>query len=101
MSESTPDLASLLQTLVQQQTALLQVHTESVRLQRVLIEHLVGGPSANDVVHERRPAEPAPVAGIPLTAATAQAPLQPTSAPPTPRSESADQTPIAPVSSDV
>jgi hypothetical protein len=37
-----PDLATLLRDLVQQQTAMLQVQAESVRLQRVLVERLLG-----------------------------------------------------------
>ena len=43
------DLAGLLQTIAQQQTAifqqqaaLLQVHNETVRLQRLLVEHMLG-----------------------------------------------------------
>jgi hypothetical protein len=39
---SQPDLATLLRDLVQQQTAMLQVQAESVRLQRVLVERLLG-----------------------------------------------------------
>ena len=43
------DLAGVLQTIAQQQTAifqqqaaLLQVHGEAVRLQRLLVEHMLG-----------------------------------------------------------
>ena len=36
------DLAGVLQTIAQQQTALLQVHGETVRLQRLLVEHMLG-----------------------------------------------------------
>src|SRR5437764_10678782 len=43
------DLAGVLQTIAQQQTAifqqqaaLLQVHSETVRLQRLLVEHMLG-----------------------------------------------------------
>ena len=36
------DLAALLRDILQQQTAMLQVQAESVRLQRVLVEHLLG-----------------------------------------------------------
>ena len=39
------DLAAVLRDLVAQQTALLHVHAESVRLQRVLAEHLLLQPS--------------------------------------------------------
>ena len=38
MSVSDADLQSLLHTLVEQQTALLNVQAENARLQRVLIE---------------------------------------------------------------
>jgi hypothetical protein len=37
-----PDLATLLHDLLQQQTAMLQVQAESVRLQRMLVDHLLG-----------------------------------------------------------
>jgi len=39
------DLAGLLQAMLQQQTAMLQVQAESVRLQRLLVERLLGAPS--------------------------------------------------------
>src|ERR1051325_358719 len=39
---SQPDLAALLRDILQQQTAMLQVQAESVRLQRVLVERLLG-----------------------------------------------------------
>jgi hypothetical protein len=35
------DLAGLLQAMLQQQTAMLQVQAESVRLQRLLVERLL------------------------------------------------------------
>src|SRR5690242_14967669 len=38
---SQPDLAALLRDILQQQTAMLQVQAESVRLQRVLVERLL------------------------------------------------------------
>lgn len=40
---SDGDVAGLLQAMLQQQTAMLQVQAESVRLQRLLVERLVGG----------------------------------------------------------
>jgi hypothetical protein len=39
---SQPDLTTLLRDILQQQTAMLQVQAESVRLQRVLVERLLG-----------------------------------------------------------
>src|SRR5579859_7656811 len=39
---SQPDLTTLLREILQQQTAMLQVQAESVRLQRVLVERLLG-----------------------------------------------------------
>ncbi len=46
---SQPDLTTLLRDILQQQTAMLQVQAESVRLQQVLVEHLVGvsGPQSD------------------------------------------------------
>jgi hypothetical protein len=70
MSERPADLATLLEALIQQQTALVQVHGENLRLQRLLIEHLVGGGSVARWVGEHTRAEPATsVAGPPVTAA--------------------------------
>jgi hypothetical protein len=40
---SQQDLAALLHDILQQQTAMLQVQAENVRLQRVLVERLLGG----------------------------------------------------------
>jgi hypothetical protein len=40
------ELAALLANLVQQQTALLQVHTQNLELQRFFVERLLGIPSA-------------------------------------------------------
>jgi hypothetical protein len=42
MTEPAPDLHGLLRTFVEQQTALLGVHAESVRLQRILVERVLG-----------------------------------------------------------
>ena len=39
---ATIDVAGLLQRLLEQQTALLQAHGESLRIQRLLVEHLLG-----------------------------------------------------------
>jgi hypothetical protein len=39
---SQPDLTTLLRDILQQQTAMLQVQAESVRLQRLLLERLLG-----------------------------------------------------------
>jgi hypothetical protein len=47
-----PDLATLLRDLVQQQTAMLQVQAESVRLQRVLVERLLGVSGSSATVAE-------------------------------------------------
>lgn len=40
-----PDITRLLQSLMQQQTALLELHGEAVRLQRLLIERFLDAPS--------------------------------------------------------
>jgi hypothetical protein len=42
------DLAGVLQTIAQQQTALLQVHGDTVRLQRLLVEHMLGNQAGRD-----------------------------------------------------
>ena len=44
------DLAGLLQAMLQQQTAMLQVQAESLRLQRLLVERLVGATSGETSV---------------------------------------------------
>ena len=61
VSEPPPEIAGLLQTMVQQQTAmmqqqaaLLQVHGETVRMQGLLLEHLLRVPSnASEPTPER------------------------------------------------
>jgi hypothetical protein len=45
VSETAVDLQALLRTLVAQQTALLDAQVENARLQRVLVERLVGMPA--------------------------------------------------------
>jgi hypothetical protein len=52
---SSSNVSALLQTLLQQQAAMLQVHAESLRLQRVLVDRLLGG-----TVDEHLGAEPPP-----------------------------------------
>src|SRR5579864_6254771 len=54
---SQPDVAALLRDILQQQIAMLQVQVESVRLQRVLVERLLGAPGPR---HDA--AEPAAIA---------------------------------------
>jgi hypothetical protein len=58
------DLASLVATLLQQQsatlqlqTALLEVHSESMRLQRLLVERLLGNASSADITAGEPPSE--------------------------------------------
>src|SRR5690348_7852439 len=48
------DLMTLLRDILQQQTAMLQVQAESVRLQRVLVERLLGvsGPQSDAQAHD-------------------------------------------------
>jgi len=46
------DLAGLLQAMLQQQTAMLQVQAESVRLQRLLVERLMGAASAESLASD-------------------------------------------------
>jgi hypothetical protein len=43
------DLASLVHTLLQQQAALLEAHSESLRLQRLLMERLLGSAPPTDI----------------------------------------------------
>src|ERR1700681_3724158 len=74
------DLAGVLQTIAQQQTAifqqqaaLLQVHSETVRLQRLLVEHMLGnqvGAAAAIPAAMTEPGEWTPplTAGVPLAA---------------------------------
>jgi hypothetical protein len=57
------DLASLVQTLLQQQLALPQVHGESMRLQRLLVERLLGLPSMADITHTAQQLEPPAATG--------------------------------------
>jgi hypothetical protein len=49
------DLTSLLQALVQQQTAMVQVQAESLRLQRLVIERLLGASNAQHVTAAASP----------------------------------------------
>jgi hypothetical protein len=44
------DLTGLLQAMLQHQTAMLQVQAESLRLQRLLVERLVGATSGETSV---------------------------------------------------
>jgi hypothetical protein len=44
MSELAADVTEVLRATVQQQTVMLHVQAESVRLQRVLVERLLGSP---------------------------------------------------------
>src|SRR5258708_29855871 len=86
------DLAEVLQTIAQQQTAifqqqaaLLQVHSETIRLQRLLVEHMLGNqaggaaaipPPVTEDSHVLQPStldvpapSPAPAARTPLARA--------------------------------
>src|SRR6266508_6782133 len=82
MTDPTVDIAALLRTLTEQQTALLSAHAESARMQRVLVEQLLGsqvGPAvaaeaAPTVVTASPPTESPPVvAPAPLAEAPAPA----------------------------
>jgi hypothetical protein len=61
MTDSRPvDFAAVLANLVQQQTALLRAHSESVQLQRLLVERLLGNSTVVDTtgsVERREPDE--------------------------------------------
>jgi hypothetical protein len=46
MNDPAADIQTLLRTLVEQQTALLSAHAESVRMQRLLVERLLGAATA-------------------------------------------------------
>jgi hypothetical protein len=63
-------VASLLQqqtVLVQQQAALVQIHGESIRMQRLLVERLLGGPVTDIATTSSQP-EPAVSPGAPPSA---------------------------------
>ena len=101
-----PDVTTLLRDILQQQTAMLQVQAESVRLQRVLVERLLGvsGPQSDAV----GPVSLAPTsstssvaAGLTIASATPAAPAptpplaspEPASNPATPE-RSAEPSPV-------
>jgi hypothetical protein len=79
-----PDVDGLLREILQQQTAMLQVQAESVRLQRVLVERLLG--VSNQTT--------APVAVVPPTSSALE--RQPSAAP----AEAAYDPPLAPSPAD-
>ena len=60
MSEPALDIQALLRALVEQQTALLGVQAESIRLQRVLVERLLASDQTLTVAAEAAPTTPAP-----------------------------------------
>ncbi len=70
-SGAEPDLMALLRTLAEQNQAMLAAHTESLKLQRLLIERLLGSevaaapkadsPPAAEPIEVPIPAEPEPV----------------------------------------
>jgi hypothetical protein len=71
--QSPADLAGLLGSLVQQQTAifqqqtaLLQVHGESLRLQRLLVERLLGGAATAEIGGSTSHPEPPPWMSAPV-----------------------------------
>jgi hypothetical protein len=68
------DLAGRRGSLVQQQTGLLQLHGESVRLQRLLVERLLGGAATANLGGTASHPEPPP---------WMSAPVAPNSPPPT------------------
>src|ERR1700681_3771065 len=83
------DLAGFLQTIAQQQMALLQVHGETVRLQRLLMEHMLGNqvgaaaaiPAPVTELDEWTPPPTVGVPSPPLAAATTTPVPTETSAP--------------------
>jgi hypothetical protein len=79
------EVAGLLQAMLQQQTAMLQVQAESVRLQRLLVERLLDAPSVEARIEAPAPAETASwMRATPPPAVTpAPAPDPPTSGPAT------------------
>ena len=58
MSEPALDMQGLLRALVEQQTALLGAHAESMRLQRVLVERLLASDQTLTVAVEAAPRLP-------------------------------------------
>jgi len=92
MTDSQPvDLASVLANMVQQETALLQAHSESVRLQRILVERLLGGSIVQELAgsvttkpseHDNRtdlspPIETLPAMRVPPPMVSVEVPVQP------------------------
>jgi hypothetical protein len=83
------DLASLVATLLQQQTAmlqqqtaLLQVHGESIRLQRLLVERFIGNVPASGISGPAR--DPKPAAADAVLSTVAPPPPQPVAVAPAP-----------------
>jgi hypothetical protein len=59
MTDQPPvDMAGLLANLVQQQTELLKAHSESIRLQRLLVDRLLGASSIADGAGASQPEPP-------------------------------------------
>jgi hypothetical protein len=83
MTDQLPvDLASVVAHLLQQQTALLQVHAESVRMQCMLVERLLGTLPDREISAPARQPEPRTASEMaPLTSAPAPAQLPATPAP--------------------
>jgi hypothetical protein len=97
MTDQSPvDVAGLLANLLQQQTALLLAHSESIRLQRLLVEQLLGTSSVADVAG----AAPQPVPWEPRVAINASPtvsapPAPPVAAQPVPSVPPESSTPLA------
>src|SRR5690349_12320978 len=81
---SQPDLTTLLRDILQQQTAMLQVQAESVRLQRVLVERLLGVSVPQSEQTEGAPIEPTISTGLQRTDLPAPTGRSAASAPVTP-----------------
>ena len=86
------DLAGLLQAMLQQQTAMLQVQAESLRLQRLLVERLVGATSGETSASASGVATaPLSTTAIDLPALTTAPDAQVSTSPPVPAKIPQDQ----------
>jgi hypothetical protein len=77
------DVVGLLQAMLQQHTAMLHVQAESVRLQRLLVERLVGGASDETRINPHGvPTAPLPTTAFDLPSLTTPPDSHPSTSPP-------------------
>jgi hypothetical protein len=85
---ASADVADLLHALVQQHTAMLQVQAEGVRLQRILVERLLGAPADG----HRLDVLPLPTIPVSTSSAVDSEPTTPPWAPAAPQAGAAETT---------